>query len=587
MAAYDDLISYIQSIVRTNLNEEITGQNMQEVLLSIVQIVGARQFKGVANPNTNPGIPAGQSLYITAQPGTYQYFNNLVVENELCLLLWNELNWEKQTIYSLSLVSDVYAEDDPYFPVEHLYKTINGVAVDQLITTILKPQGLVWGGRVSWLDGMLFAVSAAIYYITGDLHYSEDTIVEISAADPDHDRIDVIVVDNNDLVTVVVGIPSVNPVKPYVDPTIQIELTSITVPAGAIGLGGDILREIIYNENVEWTGTGSGVTVDFDHAVNPYFGVKCANVGVIGNGDYLKFINDDPIAVVDFDVLNLAINLKAAAPSGDNLTVTFYHDGNVVSAESILTINKKAYNKWQHVYINLSSVKFTGTQYDEVRFTWRSTGGDFNGFLIDYIRIEVSLDPPPVSSSIILTGDVTGTGVTGFPVRTVLKSVNANVGQFGSATKIPKVTVNGKGLVTAVEEVDAAGGSLEFDPVTATFDGLKIQLVAGENLVKGQPCYMFASKMYRGDADAVVTAYCFAIATDTIAADATGMFLLIGVIGGYAGLTVGAPVYLSTATGALTQALVSGSNDVVQIMGVAISATHIYFKPELAQVELL
>lgn len=127
---------------------------------------------------------------------------------------------------------------------------------------------------------------------------------------------------------------------------------------------------------------------------------------------------------------------------------------------------------------------------------------------------------------------------------------------------------------------------LELDPVTATFDGVSVPLTAGENLVKGNVCYMFAGKMYKGDADAVSSSFCFAIATDTIASNAVGAFLLIGIIGGFVGLSIGA-VYLSVTPGALSQTLVSGSNDVVQILGIAISATHIYFKPELVQIELL
>lgn len=50
--------------------------------------------------------------------------------------------------------------------------------------------------------------------------------------------------------------------------------------------------------------------------------------------------------------------------------------------------------------------------------------------------------------TISLTGDVTGSGTGSF--ATTLATVNANVGSFGSATAAPAVTVNAKGLVTAV-----------------------------------------------------------------------------------------------------------------------------------------
>lgn len=136
-------------------------------------------------------------------------------------------------------------------------------------------------------------------------------------------------------------------------------------------------------------------------------------------------------------------------------------------------------------------------------------------------------------------------------------------------------------------EDEAGGDSLQLNPETITFNGLTVILMAGESLAKGNICYMTGSKMYKGDADAFATSLCFGIATDNIIADGTGVFLLIGMIEGFTSLAVGSPVYLSTTAGALTQTLVSGSNDVVQIVGIAISATHIYFKPELATVELL
>ena len=62
--------------------------------------------------------------------------------------------------------------------------------------------------------------------------------------------------------------------------------------------------------------------------------------------------------------------------------------------------------------------------------------------------------------TITLTGDVTGSGTGSF--ATTLATVNSNVGSFGSSTAIPTLTVNGKGLVTAVSTnaVVAPAGTL-------------------------------------------------------------------------------------------------------------------------------
>lgn len=60
------------------------------------------------------------------------------------------------------------------------------------------------------------------------------------------------------------------------------------------------------------------------------------------------------------------------------------------------------------------------------------------------------------------TGDLTGT----FPGCTLLTSVNANVGTFGSASLTPVITVNNKGQVTALSTV--ASGSAAAGTLTGT-----------------------------------------------------------------------------------------------------------------------
>ena len=63
-----------------------------------------------------------------------------------------------------------------------------------------------------------------------------------------------------------------------------------------------------------------------------------------------------------------------------------------------------------------------------------------------------------ISGAITLDGDVTGTGSTGGNVSTTLATVNSNVGQFGDATHVPQYTVNAKGLITASTNVAIANG---------------------------------------------------------------------------------------------------------------------------------
>ena len=332
------------------------------------------------------------------------------------------------------------------------------------ITTIQKPQGLMYGGKVSWLDGMLFAVSGAIYFIRGELYKADDLIITLQASNPDNPRIDVIVATEDSEFSVITGTPAANALKPYINPITQVEIAEIHIPAGATGFGGSIFRNVIYNENTEWTGTGVGVVVDFDSTTDPYFGLKCADVGNIQTADYVKFESAGNVSIVDFDLLHLALKFKSNVTTLSALLVEFYLDGVLVSSPRNVPFLSGP-DKWQHISIEMSSISFSDAFYNEIRFVWfyPVLGGVTYqpGFYLDYIRLEKGISQPPTPTTIYLAGDVSGSGSVGHPIRTTLRTVNSNVGTFGSTTKIPKVTVNKKGLVTAVEEVDAEGGGTD------------------------------------------------------------------------------------------------------------------------------
>lgn len=69
-----------------------------------------------------------------------------------------------------------------------------------------------------------------------------------------------------------------------------------------------------------------------------------------------------------------------------------------------------------------------------------------------------------------LSGDITTSGSN----ATTLATVNSNTGTFGDATHSARVTINGKGLITAASSVaitGAGGGSVSVNGVTATSSG--------------------------------------------------------------------------------------------------------------------
>lgn len=62
------------------------------------------------------------------------------------------------------------------------------------------------------------------------------------------------------------------------------------------------------------------------------------------------------------------------------------------------------------------------------------------------------------NQTITLSGDFTGSGTTA--ITGTLATVNSNVGSFGSTTIVPVITVNGKGLVTAVSTAALTSSSV-------------------------------------------------------------------------------------------------------------------------------
>lgn len=122
-----------------------------------------------------------------------------------------------------------------------------------------------------------------------------------------------------------------------------------------------------------------------------------------------------------------------------------------------------------------------------------------------------------------------------------------------------------------------------------TFSGVTMPTVtAGETLAQWDVCYIKSDgKAWKADADAIATASAILIATAAISANATGTFGVLGLVrnDGWSAWTVGGLVYLSTTAGGMTQTAPTGTDKVVQVLGVAYAAKIIFFSPSLAQAE--
>ena len=98
MANYADLKKAISDVIKANGAQQITGQVLQNTLLSIVSTIGANYtFAGIATPQTNPRTP-DQNVFYIAGEGTYAYFSGLTIDvGQLGILKYNG-TWKKEVL---------------------------------------------------------------------------------------------------------------------------------------------------------------------------------------------------------------------------------------------------------------------------------------------------------------------------------------------------------------------------------------------------------------------------------------------------------------------------------------------------------
>ena len=98
MGNYEQLKQAVSKVIKTNGTQAITGQVLQNTLLTMINSLGSNyQFVGIAATKTNPGTP-DQNVFYIAGEGTYTNFANISVNmGELAVLKWNGA-WSKQTV---------------------------------------------------------------------------------------------------------------------------------------------------------------------------------------------------------------------------------------------------------------------------------------------------------------------------------------------------------------------------------------------------------------------------------------------------------------------------------------------------------
>lgn len=344
----------------------------------------------------------------------------------------------------------------------------NGLTTLQQVIDINTDQadGLISGGIVTWISGLTFAISSAVYQINKIRYTYPGGTVTLSAADATDPRIDVIYLSVLQAAGVITGTPASSPQKPSINSSEQVELTFVLLPALATEPSG-ITDELVYDENVEWTTSVFGITVNFDSTTQVYHGSKSASAGLVGKNDWIAFTNASPLNVADYETLSLSILLKATMTTKQGLYVQFMLGGVAITQELPFTLAIKDITNWQNVAFLFSDFIFTSTTFDEIRIRWNMVGtlSEHTGFYLDYVKIQKGLTQPTFTDTVELIGDVLGSGRTGTPIPTQLAQI-ITAGTFGDSTHTVTITIDAKGRVTAITE----------NEIEAGLDGREIEL---------------------------------------------------------------------------------------------------------------
>lgn len=109
MANYANLKTAVQSVIRTNANNEITGAILQSTLLSIINSLASGYiYGGVASESTNPGTP-DQNIFYIAGGGTYPNFGSVSVPDGSVGIFRYNGSWTLETFSADSIIVRVRA----------------------------------------------------------------------------------------------------------------------------------------------------------------------------------------------------------------------------------------------------------------------------------------------------------------------------------------------------------------------------------------------------------------------------------------------------------------------------------------------
>lgn len=353
-----------------------------------------------------------------------------------------KINPSSNQLLTLVGTSKIQQNAAPILGIDLTNKIYVDTITDALDTRVTDLESVVFyqneliSGGASFLSGLTFAVTDLVYIINGHLYNSLATNVTISAGDATYDRIDIIAVNTAGVVSVIPGIPAMNPIKPDIDESTQVEVTFITVPAGAVTL--PIPITVVYNENLgpasEWT-----TATNFPSNINvnsttgtPYMGSKSIELTNVPTAKTIVFTAPANFDTTTQNTLQFAIKNKIAWTTSRRLRITLQSLSGV-QLGSIVDVYQGLYGfssanttAWQVITIPISKFLAPSAFIGKIVITTYSTSGTLNLYL-DYFRLIVGAPVPTTQNAFLNIKDNAGnitTATTSTDILSILGGTN-------------------------------------------------------------------------------------------------------------------------------------------------------------------
>ena len=252
---------------------------------------------------------------------------------------------------------------------------------------------LISGGGVEWTGNLSFTVGAATYTIAGTLYASLLTNETLATADPTNPRLDLIGVDNTGNVFVLTGVAAVTPSVPTVDPTSQLALTIILVPAASTTAG--VTKVDIYHENAqgptEWNTSSLGAGINLASTNNPYDGTVDIEATAVTTGNYAQMTvpSSGTVQMQNSNNQIFYLRSKATWPNNRSLSVQWFSGSTplgtavVIRPTGTFGFVSSQITSYQQVAIPTSLFGINGVPATTVRFTVTGSGGTIGWYLDD------------------------------------------------------------------------------------------------------------------------------------------------------------------------------------------------------------